>query len=237
MSTKTTFERYELKYLITREQRELLQQYLQTHMTPDAFGQSTIYNLYCDTPDFRLIRRSMEKPIYKEKLRLRSYGRATAHSTVFLELKKKYDHVVYKRRLSLATEQATRYLTGQGTLPEGQIAREIDYVNERYPQLAPRMFISYAREAWFGQQDSSFRMTFDENIQWRTERLTLSSDPSGTPILPPDTVLLEVKVAGGLPLWLTSWLSEHGIYKISYSKYGTAYTQMIRRGKEHHHAA
>lgn len=237
MTNNATFKRYELKYFITPEQKERLLQLFDSHMVPDPYGPSSIYNLYYDTPDFLLIRRSIEKPVYKEKLRVRSYGKAQEDSPVYLELKKKYKSVVYKRRISLSEVEVERYFDENATLGGTQIGREIDYFKTIYPQLAPRVFISYQREAFFGAEDHDFRITFDDEIYWRMDDLTLCSSPDGHAILPSNTVLMELKVAGGIPLWLTAFLTQEYIIKTSFSKYGTAYRQLTCGAKEAHHVA
>ena len=224
MRNNSIFERYEIKYLISSEQKRTLMRAMNGHMKPDEYGRSTICNIYYDTPDYTLIRRSLDKPVYKEKLRLRSYGTAAPGDRVFVELKKKYLDVVYKRRVSLPEREATFYLASNlsGGL-EGQIGSEIDYFRFFYEGLAPRVHISYDREAFFDREDESFRVTFDENIRWRNHDLSLTAPASGNPILPPDTSLMEVKTSGGIPLWMTSVLSEQMIFKTSFSKYGRAF--------------
>lgn len=223
MNQTQVFKRREMKYLITQSQKDALLRLMADRMTPDEFGKSSIRNLYCDTPDFRMIRRSLEKPIYKEKLRLRSYGPADPSGGVFLELKKKYRSLVYKRRVSLSQAHAMAFLLEGYPLPDGQIEQELTHCLRLYPGLLPRVFISYDREAFFGVDDKSFRITFDENILWRRDELTLHSDAWGSPILSPDVSLLEIKVNGGIPMWLTHFLSKNRIYKTSFSKYGNAY--------------
>ena len=90
MKKKTVFQRYEFKYLLTRGQQARLLSAAGARLRPDEYSHSSIRNLYLDTPDFRLIRRSLEKPVYKEKMRIRCYGPAHPDSPVFVELKKKY---------------------------------------------------------------------------------------------------------------------------------------------------
>lgn len=232
MSYQAIFKRYEIKFLISKAQAEDLKQVMGAYMRADKHGNSNICNLYFDTPDFLLIRRSIEKPIYKEKLRLRSYGKATADSEVFPELKKKYKGVVYKRRLEMPESKAMACLTGKLSLPDTQIGKEIAYCFTRYPNLAPRVFLSYEREAFYDKTNGDFRMTLDKNILWRNYDLSLCSGIYGTPILDSDKVLLEVKTSGAIPLWLTGWLAENKIYKTSFSKYGNAYLEMQRRKGE-----
>lgn len=227
MADQAVFQRFELKYILTRQQREKVLQAMAPYMRPDKFGRTTICNIYFDTDDYRLIRRSVEKPAYKEKLRLRSYGRATSRSKTFVEMKRKYDGVVYKRRVSMPEEQAMDWLTGKQKPAETQIHREIDYFLGFYKNLKPRVFLSYERQAYYAKDESGFRITFDDTILCRQTDLSLQSSAYGTPILPEDKVLMEVKCAGGIPLWLTAVLSREKIYKTSFSKYGTVYQTVI----------
>lgn len=222
------FRRRELKFLIDQSQRDALQRLLEEKMVPDKYGQNTICNLYFDTPDFRLIRRSLEKPVYKEKLRLRSYGRIGPGVDVFLEMKKKYKGIVYKRRVKVTQETAMAFMERRAPLPkDSQIGRELVYFRDYYKTLEPRVYLSYDREAWYDPKDSGFRMTLDRNIRYRTWDFDLGSSYDGQALLPPDMSLLEVKASGGIPMWLTEHLSSQKIHKQSFSKYGTAYMQML----------
>ncbi|MBR3245170.1 MAG: polyphosphate polymerase domain-containing protein, partial [Parasporobacterium sp.] len=185
-------------------------------------------NIYFDTPDYLLIRRSIDKPDYKEKLRIRSYQKATPESPAFIEIKKKYDKVVYKRRISLPEKEAMRWITGKGGCSKkGQITNEIAYFLKHYKNLKPAVFLTYEREAFYCPERKDFRVTFDENILARTENISLEEDPYGTSLLPDGMVLMELKCAGGYPMWMVKFLSENKIYKTSFSKYGTAYQTMI----------
>ena len=222
------FRRRELKFLVDQSQRDALQQLLEEKMVPDKFGRSTICNLYYDTPDFRLIRRSLEKPVYKEKLRLRSYGRLEPGVDVFLEMKKKYKGIVYKRRIKVSQEEAMAFMEYCAPLPkDSQISRELVYFRDFYKELTPRVYLSYEREAWYDPADSGFRMTLDRNIRYRTTDFDLRSSYDGVALLPPEMSLLEVKASGGIPMWLTEHLSSQKIHKQSFSKYGTAYLRML----------
>ncbi len=228
MAYQGTFKRYELKYLLTPEQKQMMLEGIAPYMQLDQYRRTTIRNLYFDTDTFRLARRSMEKPAYKEKLRLRSYAQATEDSPVFVELKKKYDSVVYKRRISLPEQEAMAWLL-EGTMqaPDAQIGREIAYFLDYYRGLKPMVFLSYEREALYALDGSDFRITFDENILARQTDLSLQSLAYGTPVLAKDRTLMEVKTSGGYPLWMTQLLTEGHIYRTSFSKYGAAYEQMI----------
>lgn len=235
---QSVFKRYELKYLLTQAQKALLLQEMRPYMQLDKYGKTTIRNIYFDTDNYRLIRHSLEKTAYKEKLRIRSYGKAELADPVFVELKKKYDSVVYKRRVVMPQSQAIEWLCDGTTHPErSQIADEIDYFCSFYQNLRPTVFLSYDREAYYSISGDDFRVTFDENILSRQKDISLSADIGGIPLLPEDIVLLELKTPGGIPLWMSRFLSRQGIFKTSFSKYGTAYRNQIftvNKGEHHH---
>lgn len=227
MAYQTIFKRYELKYLLSRWQKERLIASMRPYMELDRFGHSTIRNIYYDTDTYRLIRRSLEKPAYKEKLRVRSYEKVNEKSAVFVELKKKYKSVVYKRRIVMPEQQAVDWLSGAISCPqESQISREIDYFCSFYETLHPAVYLSYEREAFYSLGGDDFRVTFDENILYRTNDLSLESEIYGTPLLRDDQILMELKTPGGIPLWMTHFLTEQQIQKTSFSKYGAAYQMM-----------
>lgn len=224
----TVFKRYELKYLLTPEQKEIILEAMSPYMQLDQYGRTTIRNIYFDTDNYRLIRRSIEKPAYKEKLRIRSYSRANAESTVFVELKKKYEKVVYKRRLPLPERDAMSWVCRESACPvDTQISREIDYFADFYGNPKPKVFLSYEREAYREKAGGDFRVTFDDNILCRQEDLSLCSSVYGIPILPEGRLLMELKCSGGIPLWMVRVLSRERIYVTSFSKYGTAYQRLI----------
>ena len=231
MTYQAVFQRYEIKYLITQPQKALILHGMEPHMVLDEYGRTTIRNIYFDTMDYRLIRRSIERPVFKEKLRIRSYGRAAPESTVFVELKRKYHDTVYKRRLPLCAERAMQWT--QGLCPCGtdtQISREIDYFLSYYGTLRPTVFLAYEREAYRSLSGDSFRVTFDDTILCQETDLSLGAGVYGAPLLEDGLALMEIKCAGGIPLWMTGILSREHIYKISFSKYGAAYQKMIRPG-------
>ena len=228
MRQQMIFARREFKYLLTRQQQQIILSAMHPYMVPDEYAHSSIRNLYLDTPDFHLIRRSLEAPVYKEKIRIRSYGRAKAEESVFVELKKKYRSVVYKRRIPLSQDRALACLEDTAPWPRTQIASEIAYSSRFYEALSPMVFLSYERDAYHARDDEDFRVTFDTQIRFRQEFLTLDSQPWGTPLLAPDQVLMELKVSGGFPLWMARVLSEQKLFKVSFSKYGTAYQRMLK---------
>ena len=228
MAYQAYFKRYEIKFLLDSGQKQRLLQAMIPHMARDQYGRVTIRNLYYDTSHYQMIRRSLEKPVYKEKLRLRSYCRCEAGDTVFVEMKKKYKGIVYKRRLLLPREQAMAWLAGGAYPgPSTQISREITQMLAHYRSLEPRVFLSYEREAYYCLAGGDLRITLDENVLCRREALCLGREPGGRALLPEGMTLLEIKTPGGLPLWLTSFLSREKLYKTSFSKYGTAYQRMI----------
>jgi SPX domain protein involved in polyphosphate accumulation len=233
MKDQMIFKRYEIKYMISAKQLAIIKEAFKEHMIADVHGKSTICSLYYDTPDFRLIRRSLEKPVYKEKLRVRSYGVSNPDSLVFVELKKKYKSVVYKRRISLPEKDATEYLSTGVAKSQSQITNEIDYALKFYHPLVPSMLLSYDREAYYGKDNHEFRITFDSNVLWRDYDLSLCKGIYGNEILQPDQIIMEVKTADAIPLWLVKLLSEHHIYKTSFSKYGTAYQTLWAQQHKH----
>jgi len=228
---QAVFQRKEVKYLLSPAQLQALMPILRLHMEPDAFPHSSIGNLYYDTPDYRLIRRSLEKPEYKEKLRLRSYGVPGNDTQVFPEIKKKAGGIVYKRRVSMACNEAMDYLAGFLPSPEGQIFRELDWMLCTYPELAPRVFLSYERDSWKGLEEPELRLTLDRDIFYRTYDLDLRWGFGGTPILSPGQTLMEIKIPGAAPMWLSHALSENGIFPVSFSKYGESYKQIRNERK------
>lgn len=228
MAFQTVFKRCELKYMLTFEQKKRILEVISPYMELDKYGRTTIRNVYFDTDTYLLIRRSIEKPEYKEKLRIRSYERATPDSTVFVELKKKYRSVVYKRRISLPCEEAMEWVAGEKHCRKHtQISDEVDYFIDYYGTLHPTVFLSYEREAFYSKDKSDFRVTFDDTILVRQKDLSLESEVYGTPILPEGMVLMEIKCSGGIPLWMTEILSRERVFRTSFSKYGTAYSNLI----------
>lgn len=225
--TNFVFKRTEKKYLLDRQQYNKLIDIIRPYVKDDEYGRYTICNIYYDTDDFSLIRKSLEKPVYKEKLRIRSYGAAREGDTVFLEIKKKYDGVVYKRRISLKLEEAEAYLSGKSRPnDDGQIAKEIDYFINHYSPK-PKMFIAYDRQAFAGIDDEGLRITFDTGIRSREEMLTLRMDPFTEPLFENATVLMELKTGDAMPLWLAHALANLKIFPTSFSKYGNIYKRKI----------
>lgn len=227
------FKRVEKKFVIDEFQFKYLINAIGSLMTEDKYGESIISNIYFDTKNFRLIRDSLTKPVYKEKLRLRGYGEVTDSSNVFVEIKKKFKGVVYKRRINLKYCDALDYLYYDIPLrSETQISREIDWFRNYYTGLEPKMFISYDRQAFYSKEDPQLRITFDTDITWRNYDLDLRAGVYGQVMTNPGQYVMEIKFANAMPLWLCRILSELKIYKTSYSKYGNAFLQMQKQLKE-----
>lgn len=217
---QSVFKRYEQKYMVTKDEYEAILFDAEPYISDDRYPFSTVCNVYYDTPDNLLIRRSLEKPRYKEKLRLRSYGVPERDDKVFIELKKKYEGIVYKRRTSMTLEKAESFLCGE-VKAESQIEREIEYALNFYKGIAPSMYICYDRESFVG--DNSFRLTFDSNILWRKDKPCLDEGAWGERVIDSDTYIMEVKSPTSMPLWLVKSLDRLKIYPTSFSKYGRAY--------------
>lgn len=224
--TQLSFQRYEKKYLMSAEKFERLWQELEPRLRPDEFFSNTVCSVYYDTPDDHLIRQSIQKPIYKEKLRLRSYGVAKGEKPVFVELKKKFKGIVYKRRVELPIEQAESWLEGGGAPDDSQICREIDWVLQRY-ELSPKIVICCDREAWVDRENPNLRFTFDKNIRYRLDELFLSAGSHGRLLLDEGSVLMEIKMPGSSPLWLSELLSRVDVFPAGFSKYGRCYEQQL----------
>lgn len=232
MSDLYIFRRVEKKYRMSTELYAEFLEEIRPFLQPDRYGKSTVCSLYLDTPDRILIRNSLdakgaEKATYKEKLRIRSYQVPSAETKVFLEIKKKYKGVVYKRRESTTWGKALRYLeTREKPLPS-QIMEEIDYAMSYYGQVGPSMLVACEREAYVLKENPNLRITFDTMIRARDRQLSLSEGCHGTLILPEDQVLMEIKTDGAMPLWLAHALDEYQLFPTPFSKYGRAHLRTL----------
>ena len=227
-----SFKRYEKKYMLTTEQYKRLLPRLLEYMNPDEHCKNgehyNIYNVYYDTESSDVIRHSISKPYYKEKLRMRSYNiPSSPKDKVFLELKKKIDGIVNKRRVVITLEEAYKFLQ-TGVKPKANDYRDKQVVNEIEYYLKknfvyPAVYIGYQRKAYFGKENSDFRLTFDFKVLTRRENVSLEAGYYGEDILESGYCLMEVKILGAMPLWFVSILSELSIYSTNFSKYGTEY--------------
>lgn len=222
-----SFERYEKKYFINESQKNVFLKRICDYIKPDEYGRYTVCNIYYDTCDWRIIRTSLEKPVYKEKLRVRSYGTPTVGGTVFAELKKKYKGIVYKRRIIETADGVEGFLNGFDNYENlSQIGREIYRFQELYKSV-PKVFIGYDRTAFSGSLDGSIRITFDTNIRWRNTELDLRCGDFGRPLVNDRSILMEIKTPGVYPLWLAHALSDIAAFPCSFSKYGTCYLKYL----------
>lgn len=221
----SVFERTEKKYIISEQQAKRLLALAENRLWQDRFFESTVISLYFDTDDYRVIRSSAEKPVYKEKLRLRSYNTPDDDSTVFLELKKKYKRIVYKRREQMKLWEADRYINGGKKPKDTQIMREIDHFIRSHTGLCPKVMIAYDRHAYKG--DGGLRLTLDRRPRYRADRLDLSLGSDGRLLLDENLMIMEIKVDQSMPVWLADALDELNVFPTSFSKYGTAYKIMM----------
>lgn len=229
MSYADVFKRYEIKFILTLNQKNDLLEVMKEHMKLDEYGRTTIRNVYYDTPGYDLIRESLSKPLYKEKLRVRAYDRTTPDDNVYVEIKKKLDGIVYKRRTAVKQYQAEEWISGEISQPYiSQIADEIEYFRRIHKDLSPACFLSYDREAFYSTDGSGLRLTLDENILGRLYDMTLIAGIYGERVLPSGLTLMEIKTSGAIPLWLVNFLTENKISKVSFSKYGSFYQKSIR---------
>ena len=221
--TKLTFKRYEKKYLLSAEGYARLMARMAGYIEPDEYHRSAVCSIYYDGDDFHLIRHSIDAPVYKEKLRVRCYNPDGPDSEAFVELKKKYNGIVYKRRVAMTAGQAEAWLSGAAAPPEdSQMAREIQwFLHENAPR--PKVLIACDRISWRSRENPELRITFDERIRWRDRDLRFSAGDGGETLLPDGEVLMELKIPGAAPLWLAHLLSEQALYPTSFSKYGECY--------------
>lgn len=230
------FNRYEKKYMLNAVQYEKMIQAIDEYMVADAYNRDKefyeICNIYYDTPDNALIRASIEKPVYKEKLRVRSYQTPQKTDYVFVEIKKKYKGIVNKRRTTMTLNEAYDYLNRhkypdmKSPKMNHQVFREIDYFSHVY-NIEPKVYLAYERRAYFEKNDGDFRVTFDKNITTRRTDVRLESGIYGEKLLPENTYLMEIKINRAVPLWFAGILSELEIYPVSFSKYGTEYKKFV----------
>ncbi len=232
---KEIFNRYENKYLLNREQYEAVQKVVSEYMVKDAYNKDDkkylISNIYYDTEDNHLIRTSLEKPKYKEKIRIRSYGPTTNDELVYLEIKKKVNGLVNKRRTKLTLREAKDLLAyNKVDLKEymnPQVIRELQSLLSIY-KVEPKVYLSYERLAYFSKDDDDLRLTVDTGIRADRNNVSLNNINIGDMLLEEDKFLMEIKSSKAMPMWLVKTLSENGIYGTSFSKYGTEYKKYLQ---------
>lgn len=226
------FKRRERKYILNEEQFAMLGELLSLHMEKDKYGVYSIFNIYYDTQNYALINKSIEKPVYKEKLRLRSYGKATDESRVFLEIKKKFKGVVYKRRVALALKDAENWIN-KGIVPSDstQTVKELDYFLNSHV-LTNKTFLAYERTAYAEKNGGGLRVTFDSGIRARNKDVDLRKD-GGDFCFDKNYYVMEIKAQNAMPLWLVHAINDNKIYPVSFSKYGYVYKEYLRHVVEY----
>lgn len=230
---QNVFKRVEKKYMFTREKYNDLMKRLDGKLDANEFPNSSILNIYFDTQNYDLAIKSIQKPIYKEKIRLRSYNVPNENSKLFLELKRKYKGVVGKRRIGISKAQLEEYLK-KGTISDienKQIFEEIDYAFKRY-NVVPKIMVAYDRESYYLKENHDIRITFDFNLRSRTDDLDLFLGDAGKKFFDEDICILEIKSCESVPIWLAKILNELEIYPTSFSKYGEIYKKMVLKSRQ-----
>lgn len=227
-----TFKRHEKKYLITQEKLNRIMPVLMQHLNYDPFcvdgGEYRIYSIYYDTVNHDIIRHNSSKPFYKEKMRIRSYyDKNGPDDMVFMEIKKKSGGVGNKRRIKIRLGEIEPFIN-EGVLPEAktylekQVAKELQYFLNNN-KVSPALYVQYDRLALFGKENKDFRMTFDHNVRTRRSDFKFGPADEDEMLLPDDVYIMEIKILGGMPLWLTALLSENELFSQGFSKYGVKY--------------
>lgn len=219
------FERKEIKYVLTEEQFKAVFNSLSGFLKIDSYGWQTINNLYFDNDDNDVIRTSLSKPAFKEKMRLRSYGEYTPDQEVYLELKKKFNGTVFKRRIQGKLDQIENMIEEKGKGANDLSAKEIFFFMNTF-NLYPKIFIAYDRLAMYCPSDKAIRITFDKNIRYRTENLKLDSSENAI-LFSKNEYVMEIKGVNALPLWLTGLLAAFNLVPSTYSKYGKIYEKLL----------
>ena len=230
------FRRVEEKYLLTEEEKNLLFEKIGKYLEKDKFYESTICNIYFDNKNNDLIVNSLDKPVYKEKIRLRSYNKLpNLNSEVFLEKKDKYEGIVGKRRIKMTLKEFYEYINNHNYDKTSQIMNEIDYYINYY-DLKPAIYIAYDRKSYCGRDNSDLRITLDTNLRSRNSDLKLELGDAGKKYFKNKYYIMEIKTLGSMPLWLVRALSELNIFPASFSKYGKIYEENINIKEEYIYA-
>lgn len=224
---ESNFNRIEQKYLLTKEQYQELFRCIDDFIEKDKFYSSKICNVYFDNVNEELTTHSIEKPLFKQKVRLRSYGVPSLDDDVFLEVKTKYKSVVTKRRIKIGLKEFYEYFKGDKKNLKKQIMSEIDYLF-RYFDLKPFYFLAYDRKSYHGRDDNELRITIDENLRSRRNDLFLEKGDEGNYYFDNEIYIMEIKYLNALPLWLVQRLSDLRIYPTSFSKLGSVYKKNRR---------
>lgn len=215
------FRRVEEKYILNEKEYKCLLKRINKYLIDDIYPKYTICSIYFDSDNYDSVIKSIEKPPYKEKVRIRSYGVVDNNGYLYLELKKKYNGIVSKRRIKMNLDEFNRFMNNELEI-NNQILKEINYVINR-DNLKPKIFIAYDRLSYVVKDNPDLRITFDSNLRSRDYDLVLNKSDYGELFFNKDTYIMEVKTLGSIPLWLSKILSELTIYPRSFSKYGEIY--------------
>ncbi len=220
---KDVFKRIEQKYILSKIEYDKMQKIIDKYFLKDIYYDNKIYNIYFDNDNKDIVINSLEKPRYKRKLRVRSYGIPKNDDTIYFEIKKKYNGMVYKRRVMLTLLEYNNYIN-KGILPgrDMQIMKEIDYIIKYY-KLHPYMFLAYDRLSYYCKNNINFRITFDSNLRSRYDKLELNNSNLDELYFENNNYIMEVKCINSLPMWFVSYLSDNKIYPVSFSKIGNIY--------------
>ena len=231
LSAIRKFNRFELKYLISYDTSQRLQQDLKKYVIPDSYSKSenglyTLSSLYYDTEDYRFYREKVDWLKYRRKLRVRQYETEkplTDDSIVYVEIKQRVDRVTQKRRVPMTYKEAMDFCN-DGIIPPHE-KRDEPVIFELYQfikqnNLKPSCITSYMRNAYFGTDyDTWLRVTFDTNIRYRKKNLNLADKEIWEFMVSPDKVIMEVKANERVPYRLTEMIASYNFRLIRVSKY------------------
>ena len=226
----TIIDRMEQKYFISFDKYKELMNKIEDKLVKDKYFDERIYNIYFDNDQYEFIIKSLDKPLYKEKVRLRSYTEAKEGTNVFLEIKKKYKGLGNKRRVVIDYKDAINYIDNN-IIPDTnkQIMSELDYTFKKN-NLKPKISLTYDRLSYAFKDDESYRVTFDTNIRYSNKKLDLVNIDDEDSLFN-DGYIMEVKTLKGYPNWFSKVLNELKIYPTSYSKVGEAYKKLKERNE------
>lgn len=227
IQAQQVFRRTETKYIITEKEYRALMDLIEPYLMKDRYFKGTNCSIYYDDGSRYLAIHSLEKPLYKEKIRLRSYGVPTLNDTVFLEIKKKYKGIGSKRRIPVKLSDFYQYeKTGKLNADNAYIKQELDECFNRY-SLKPAMFLAYDRTAFCDKENPTFRVTFDRNVRSRLTDLRLEKGDQGKKFFENGEIVMEVKALDKYPFYFVRALSKLKIYPASFSKYGRVTEKVI----------
>jgi SPX domain protein involved in polyphosphate accumulation len=228
-----SFNRFELKYLLTLREAENFKKALGAYLIPDSHGDSrgayNLASLYYDSPDYRFYWEKVDGIRFRRKLRIRWYDTGLPlepNTPVFVEIKQRLNRVTQKRRVLVSYQDAvdlcTRRKTPDFQPQDGPLMEEILSLCWQY-DLRPASVVTYSRQALVGSDyDTGLRVTFDKDLRYSTHHLDLSETGSDLFLFPPEYVVMEIKVNERIPYWLTELVAQHNLNLVRVSKYCTS---------------